>query len=170
MKIAVIGYAGSGKSTLTRTLGERYGIPVLHFDTVQFTPGWQERDREEAHRMVHDFMENPEWVIDGTYSKFEYERRMEEADQIIFLDFSRFSCFFRAWKRYFSFRGKQRPDMADGCNEKMDLEFIWWLLWEGRTRKKREKFQHVLNAYPEKTVVLKNQKETDRFLEKIQAG
>ncbi len=170
MKIAVIGYAGSGKSTLARTLGERYGIPVLHFDTVQFTPNWQERDREEAHRMVHEFMENPEWVIDGTYSKFEYERRMDEADQIIFLDLPRLSCFFRALKRYVSFRGKQRPDMADGCNEKMDLEFIWWLLWKGRTRQKREKFQRVLDAYPEKTMVLKNQREIDHFLRETAPG
>lgn len=170
MKIAVLGYAGAGKSTLARTLGERYNIPVLHLDTVQFTPNWQERDRAEAHRMVHAFMENRDWVIDGTYSKFEFERRLEEADQIIFLNFSRFTCFFRAWKRYFSFRGKHRPDMADGCNEKMDPEFIWWLLWKGRTRQKREKFQRVLDAYPEKTVVLKNQREMDRFLAGQQKG
>ena len=38
MKIAVLGYCGAGKSTLARTLGARYGIPVLHFDTIQFTP------------------------------------------------------------------------------------------------------------------------------------
>ena len=68
MKIAVIGYSGAGKSTLARALGERYGIPVLHFDRVQFTPNWQERDREEARRMVHEFMEQPQWVMDGTYS------------------------------------------------------------------------------------------------------
>ena len=41
MKVAVIGYSGSGKSTLARALGEQYGIPVLHFDTVQFTPNWE---------------------------------------------------------------------------------------------------------------------------------
>lgn len=170
MKIAVLGYAGAGKSTLARALGEWYAIPVLHLDTVQFTPGWQERDREEAQRMVHAFMENPEWVIDGTYSKFEYERRMKEADQIIFLNFSRFTCFFRALRRYRTFRGKHRPDMADGCNEKMDLEFVWWLLWAGRIRKKREKFQRILDTYPEKTVALKNQRELDRYLAELEAN
>lgn len=169
MRIAVLGYSGAGKSTLARALGERYTIPVLHLDTVQFTPGWLERDREEAQRMVHAFMKNPEWVIDGNYSKFEYQRRLEEADQIIFLDFPRFTCLFRAVRRYFSFRGKHRPDMADGCNEKLDPEFVWWLLWKGRTRKKRERFQCILDTYPEKTVVLKNQKGLDRYLKRLQA-
>lgn len=165
MKIAVLGYSGAGKSTLARTLGERFGIPVLHFDTIQFIPGWQERDRDEAHRMVHDFMENPEWVIEGNYTKFEYERRLEEADEIIMVDLPRLACFVRGWKRYFRYRGKSRPDMAEGCDEKMDLEFMWWILWKGRTRRKRERHRAIQAAYPAKTVVLKSQKDIDRYLE-----
>ncbi len=165
MKIAVLGYCGAGKSTLARALGERYGLPVLHFDTTQFTPNWQERDRDEAHRMVHAFMENPEWVIDGNYTKFEFERRLEEADKIIMVDLPRLACFVRAWKRYFRYRGKSRPDMAEGCDEKMDLEFMWWILWKGRTRRKRERHRAIQAAYPEKTVVLKSQRDIDRYLE-----
>lgn len=168
MKIAILGYSGAGKSTLARTLGERYQLPVLHLDRVQFGPDWVERDRAEANALVRKFMAQPQWVIDGNYTGFEQERRLKESDQIIFMDFSRLNCLLRAFKRYFSFRGKSRPDMADGCNEKMDLEFMWWLLWTGRTRKRREKFQHILKAYPEKTVVLKSQKELDRFLQEFQ--
>lgn len=165
MKIAVVGYSGAGKSTLARKLGEWYGIPVLHFDQVHWAPGWQERDRAEAHRLVHDFMKQPEWVIDGNYTKFEYQRRMTEADEIIFLDFPRLVCFGRAWKRFFHYRGSTRSDMGEGCPEKMDFEFIWWLLWKGHTREKREQFKQILNRYPEKSVVLRSQKEIDRYWE-----
>lgn len=165
MKIAVIGYSGSGKSTLARALGERYGVPVLHFDTVHWAPGWQERDKAEVHQIAREFIEQPEWVIDGNYTKYEYQRRMAEADTIIFLDFPRLSCFVRAWKRYFRFRGVTRADMADGCAEKMDAEFVWWLLWKGRTRQRRESFQEVVEQYPEKTVVLRRQRDIDRYLE-----
>ena len=165
MKIAVIGYSGAGKSTLARTLGERYGIPVLHFDTVHWAPGWQERNKAEAHQIVHKFMEQSGWVIDGTYTKYEYQRRMTEADVIIFLDFSRLNCFIRAWKRYFRNRGKTRADMCEGCPERMDLEFMWWILWKGRTRGKKEEFRRLLAEYPDKTVVLKSQKEIDEYLE-----
>ena len=165
MKIAVIGYSGAGKSTLARALGERYGIPVLHFDRVHWAPGWQERDKTEAHQIAHEFMEQSDWVIDGNYTKYEYRRRMAEADAIIFLNFPRLNCFVRAWKRYFHYRGRTREDMTEGCPEKMDPEFMRWILWEGRTRKKKENYQQIVRQYSEKTVVLRSQKEIDRFLE-----
>ena len=165
MKIAVIGYSGAGKSTLAHALGERYDIPVLHFDRVYWAPGWQARDREEAHKLVHKFMEQLEWVIDGNYTKFEYSRRMSEADRIIFLDFPRLTCFIRAWKRYFRYRGQTRADMGEGCPEKMDLEFMLWILFKGRVSPQRVEFQEVLHQYPDKVVVLKSQREIDRYLE-----
>ena len=98
MKIAIIGYSGSGKSTLAHLLSEKYSLPVLHFDTVQFLPNWQIRTKEEKERITKDFLDNnTTWVIDGTYSKLYFERRMSEADEIIFFAFNRFSCFFRAF-------------------------------------------------------------------------
>ena len=167
MRIAVIGYSGAGKSTLARALGERYSVPVLHMDRVHLAPGWQERDRGEAHRLVHEFMENPDWVIDGNYTKFEYERRLAEADKIIILALSRLVCFARAWRRYFHYRGTARADMGEGCPERMDREFMWWILWKGRTRQKRGELRSVAERYPIKTVVLKSQGEIDQYLEGI---
>jgi len=165
MKVAVIGYSGAGKSTLARALGERYGVPVLHMDWVYWVPDWQVRDREEAHRIVHEFMEQPQWVIDGNYTKFEYERRMAEADRIIFLNFSRLACFFRAWKRFFQFRGATRADMGEGCTEKMDLEFMKWILWKGRTQREKKGYRFTLSEYPEKVDILRSQREINRYLE-----
>lgn len=167
MKIAVIGYSGAGKSTLARALGERYGIPVLHLDQVQHTPGWQIRDREEARRILQEFMERPSWIVDGNYTKFEYERRMAEADRIILLALPRAACFRRAMGRFFRYRGKTRPDMAEGCEEKMDLEFVWWLLWKGRGRQKKRWLLSGLGRYLDKVTVLKSQKDIDRYLEGI---
>lgn len=83
MKIAVLGYSGAGKSTLSRELGKRYGCPVLHLDQVQFEAGWIERDRGEALSQVEQFMSQESWVIDGNYSAFLQERRLEEADCVI---------------------------------------------------------------------------------------
>ena len=87
MKIAILGTSGSGKSTLAQKLGAAYNAPVLHLDAVHFLPGWVERPQEEMQALVQQFMDTHDsWVIDGHYSNVCYDRRLEEADQIIVLD------------------------------------------------------------------------------------
>lgn len=170
MKISVFGYSGSGKSTLAKALSKVYEIPVLHLDSVHFLPGWKERSVEEMSAIVGKFLdENTSWVIDGSYKRNCFERRMAESDMLVFLDFNRFTCFFRAWKRYRQNKGKARADMAEGCNERFHGEFIRWLLWDGRTRKRRQAFQKVVAMYASKTIILKNQRQLTAFLKAQEA-
>lgn len=49
MKILITGYSGSGKSTLCRKLQERYELPSLHLDAVQFLPAWKTRAKTVLH-------------------------------------------------------------------------------------------------------------------------
>ena len=168
MKIAVLGFSGSGKSTLARRLGERLSLPVLHLDTVFWLPGWQERDREECAAITARFMERENWLIEGVYSKIHFDARMEHADQIIMVTLPALNCLFRAMRRYFTYRGQSRPDMTDGCPEKFDLEFVWWVFWKGRTGQRRRLLDEVAAKYPEKVTILRSQREIDRFLEGFQ--
>ena len=168
MKIAILGYSGSGKSTLARELGARYGVPVLHLDTVQFLPDWQVRGHDEKLALVRDFMDSHDsWVIDGNYTKLLQERRLEEADAIVLLLFNRFSALARVIRRYDRFRGKSRPDMTEGCREKLDAEFVRWVLWKGRSRQTREHFRSIRAQHPDKCVVLKTQRQIDRYMQTI---
>ena len=165
MKIAVLGYSGSGKSTLARLLAEKYQIDVLHFDTVQFLPGWVIRSQEEKARITEKFLNTHDaWVIDGTYSKLSFERRMAEADEIVFLLFNRFSCLHRAYGRYRKFAGYCRPDMAEGCPEKFDFEFATWILWKGRGKRTKGLFRGVMTEHPDKVVIIRNQKQLDAYM------
>ena len=152
MKIAILGHSGSGKSTLARALGDKYGLPVLHFDSIHFLPGWVETDRPYKREKVTAFLDkHPDgWVIDGNYLKICAERRFEEADHILYLDFPRRVCLPRVYKRLFLYRGKTRPDMAEGCNEKVDWAFLKWVLWDGRSPKKLADFEAVARQYPDK--------------------
>lgn len=168
MKIAIIGYSGSGKSTLARKLGQHYAVPVLHLDTVQFLPQWEERPTEEKKAIVRTFLDTHDaWVIDGNYSGLSYQQRMEEADQIILLLFGRFACLTRVFRRYRNYHSTTRPDVAEGCKEKLDWEFIKWVLWEGRSRRAKNRYQGILNAYPQKCVCIKNQRQLDCFQKTI---
>lgn len=164
MKTAVIGYSGSGKSTLAAKLAQQQGLTALHMDTVFWLPGWKERDRAEMRCIVDAYLTaHDNWVIDGNYSKILFERRMEEADRIILMQFSPLACLWRAWKRYRRYKGSSRKSMAAGCPEKMDAEFVRWLLWKGRTKKSRDLLRDVRERYLQKTVWIRNQRQLDQF-------
>ncbi|MEA4965753.1 MAG: DNA topology modulation protein [Oscillospiraceae bacterium] len=167
MKIAVLGYAACGKSTLAKFLAQKYGAPILYLDAVQFQANWQERSREEAVHMAASFLERESWVIDGNYRAFLQEERLRQADQIILMLFPRFTCLFRALRRYRTFRNKTRESMADGCMEKMDWGFVWWILHRGRTGGARAHYRDILRAYGEKTTVLRSQKQLDQFYDTL---
>ena len=169
MKIAIIGYSGSGKSTLARKLAEEYNLPVLHFDRVQFRPNWEIRPEGSKEIMVKTFLDlHKDWVIDGNYSKLSFERRMAEADVIIQLRFNRLSSLYRVICRYLTYKEGSRPDMADGCKEKLDWEFITWVLWKGRSKASRARYESVCARYPEKTIVVKNQGQLNKVQKRIE--
>ena len=168
MKTVIIGFSGSGKSTLARAIGEKQGAPVLYLDKVHWLPGWRERERDEELKILGDFLgENASWVIDGNYNSLYFERRLEEADRIIFMDFNRFRCLIRAIKRRREYNGKTRFSITEGCPEKIDLEFLKWLLIDGRTKKRRQRYLDAVAKYPEKSLVIKNQRQLDKFYETL---
>ena len=167
MRIAIIGYSGSGKSTLAGLYGKAHGLPVLHMDTAHWLPGWQERPKEERASIVRKFLdENESWVIDGNYSGVFYDERMEKADRIIFMNFNRFTCLYRAWKRKVKYSGKSRPDMTEGCNEKLDREFAMWILRDSRTKKALDRYRSEKEKYPEKFIEIRSQRELDAYIKK----
>lgn len=170
MKIAILGYSGSGKSTLAKELAAYYKAPVLFLDTVQFLPNWAERDQEEGRSIVFNFMQgNESWVIDGNYNGFLQKERLEQADRILLLTFPRWLCLYRALKRYFCNRNKTRESMATGCIEKMDFEFIRWILYEGRTKTRRDHYKQIASLYGDKALVLKSPGQVTAYTAQIKS-
>ena len=94
---------------------------------------------------MSSFRENKErgWVIDGNYEKFCQKRRMKEADLIILWIIQDGSVCGEALRRYYRYKGHTRKSMADGCIEKMDKEFILWILKNGRSQEKKEDYKRV---------------------------
>lgn len=168
MKIVILGYSGSGKSTLARAFAQKYGLKIIHLDSIRFMEGWKERSFEEMSAIVGKFMdENENWVIDGNFSNVLYDRRLLEADLIVELLFNRFTCLFRVYKRYRKYKNKTRPDMAEGCTEKLDKEFISWILHDGRQKKQKTRYKKVKEKYGDKVVVIKNQRGLSKFTKNI---
>ena len=165
MKIAILGLSGSGKSTLAKQLGSFYHAPVLHLDAVHFLPGWVERVPGEEEQLVTSFLDtHSSWVMDGNYTKTCYARRLEEADQIIVLAFNRFLCLWRVIRRWWANRGAVRDSSAPGCMEKIDAEFVWWVLYQGRTPARIAGYRQIARQYPEKFILIQNPRQLARFL------
>jgi len=168
MKIAIIGYSGAGKSTLAKTLATHYNTALLYLDKAHYQSGWIERDNQEALKMVEEFLDNNNtWVIDGNYSKRYFTRRMFEADTIIFLNYNRFYCLFKAIQRSKQYKNQTRESMSDGCIEKMDFEFIKWILIDGRSSRKRYWYKQIKQDYKDKLIEFKNVKQLNAYLKKI---
>lgn len=73
LHIAILGNAGSGKSTLSARLAEAHSLASLDLDTIAWIPGKEAVAREpaEAAAMVRDFcVKNAAqgWVMEGCYA------------------------------------------------------------------------------------------------------
>jgi adenylate kinase family enzyme len=71
-------------------------------------------------------MERDHFIMDGNYSRT-LDVRLQHVDTVYYFDFPRYLCIYRVLKRRIQNHGKTREDMAKGCKEKIDLEFIKWI-------------------------------------------
>jgi len=125
-RIAVIGSGGAGKSALARRLGEILGIEVYHLDAIHWKPGWTPTPEDEWREINEKLAACDEWIIDGNYGST-LDVRLAAADTVVFLDYPRSVCLWRAFKRRLQYHGKTRPDMGSGCREQIDWGFLKWI-------------------------------------------
>lgn len=165
-KIALIGSGGSGKSTLARRLGEKLNIEVYHLDTLFWKPNWTPTSKEEQRKVQNELVKKEEWIIDGNYNGT-MDIRLNAVDTIIFVDISRVICVYRVFKRMIQYRGKSRPDMAEGNNERFDFDFLKWV-WDYPKTKKPvvlNKLEQLPND--KKVIILTSPREVQLFLDKV---
>ena len=169
-RIAIIGCGGAGKSSLARQLGELTGLPVVHLDREHWQPGWVEPDREEWRTRVTELAAGERWIIDGNYGGT-MGIRIERADTIVFMDYSRWLCLYRAVKRAVIEKGQPRPDMAPGCEEKVDLKFYKWI-WQYRATRRPGILAMLRKAESagKRVVILRNPRAARPFLDWARAA
>lgn len=159
MKIAVLGYAGSGKTYLSDYLAKKKNIPVLHLDDIKWDKEWQPVDDAVVLPKVKEFMDNSDWIIDGYYTYLMIDERLRSADKIILLLLPRTTCFFRALKRTKSRR-------RDGYKNDMNWWFVNFVLWGCRNKERRTFYKEITEKYKNKTIVLKTKRQVDNFVAK----
>jgi adenylate kinase family enzyme len=114
-RVVVTGVAGSGKSTFSRALSAKTGLPVVHLDVHFWKPGWVEPSEHEWREKQRDLISNDEWILDGNYHTT-LDLRLERADTAVFLDTPWWVCARRAFVRGV----RKRPvgfQLPEGCDE-----------------------------------------------------
>ena len=164
-RVMIIGCSGAGKTTLSRQVGEKTGLPVVHLDQIWWSPGnWEHLSREEFDRLLLAEMAKDRWILDGNYNRT-LDLRLERADTVIYLDFSRWQCL-RGWiGRVIKNRGRTREDMGPGCREWFDPEMAGWI-WNFN-RQNREKYLKKLGGWNGELYILRSRREVKQFLEKL---
>lgn len=135
-RVLVIGSPGSGKSTLATQLAQRTGLPIIHLDQEYWRAGWIETSKKEWLSRVANLIARERWIIDGNYSG-SLAMRLERADTVIDLEFPAALCVWRIVKRVATSWRRVRPDMAEGCPEQVNFEFLLYTAtfpWTARKR------------------------------------
>ena len=164
-RIVIIGCGGAGKSTLARQLGEKLNIPVIHLDKLFWNPGWVEKSKEEFDALHEQELAKEKWIMDGNFNRTMPER-IARCDTVIYLDFSRIACLFGVLKRVLTTYGKVRPDMGEGCPERIDFEFLKWV-WNYNKNKRERNYKLLNEAQHAETIVLKNRRMVRKFLAQL---
>ena len=156
-KIIVIGCPGSGKSTFSRALHNKAGIPLYHLDMMYWNEDKTTVEKSVFLERVSDVLEKNEWIIDGNYGST-MELRMAVCDTVFFLDYPFDVCLDGIKAR----RGKPRSDMP-WIETEEDEEFLEYI--KNFSEQQKPKVLELLEKYGDKNILIfKSREEADTFL------
>ena len=156
-KVIVIGCPGSGKSTVSRALRNKTGIPLYHLDMMYWNADKTTVEKSVFLERLSDVLEKDEWIIDGNYGST-MELRIAACDTVVFLDYPLDVCLDGIKER----RGKPRSDMP-WIETEEDLEFIEFI--KNYNEQQMPKVIELLEKYSCKNIIIfKSREQADAFL------
>lgn len=167
-KIIVVGSGGAGKSTFATQLGAILDIEVVHLDKLYWKPNWVKTAEDEWIQIIQNLLKGDSWIIDGNFGGTR-AMRIQACDTVIWLDIPRRLCMYRILKRTVTYRGQRRPDMAEGCNERLDWDFIKWV-WNYPHRAKSRIMVEIEGLRDKDAIILKSSRDVREFLSNLRSN
>ena len=101
MKIYIIGSPGSGKTTLSKKLSEKYHIKRYELDCIVYDDQHEhvKRTDEEINRLFNKILKEKSWIIEDV-GRSKFEKGRVECDKIYYLKFSKQEIYKRIFKRW----------------------------------------------------------------------
>ncbi len=168
-KVMIIGNGGGGKTTLAHQIAEKYGLPCIEIDTLQFQPGWVRTAEPELRQAIEKIHQTDRWLIDGFGPWDQIEDRARLADLIIFVDHPIWVHFWWACQRQIAAAlGEQRVGGPKDCDlrdvTRQMFETLWWV--HENLRPKLVELVESLQA-TKKVVWIRSPEELDVYTAKL---
>jgi len=114
-RIAVLGNAAGGKSTLSLQLSERLRLPYHSVDKALWLPGWVPVEGPVFARLHAAWLSEPGWVIDGWGDMALIKERLSRADAVVLVQHPLWRHGYWALKRQCGGIFSARSDGPAGC-------------------------------------------------------
>lgn len=121
-RILVIGSPGAGKSTFSRKLRDKTGLPLWYLDMLFHKPDRTTVSREEFDEKLSQIVGTEQWIIDGNYKRT-LPLRFERCTDVFLFDLPAEECLKGAASRI----GRAREDMP-WVETEFDPEFRQYIL------------------------------------------
>jgi adenylate kinase family enzyme len=174
-RVIVTGMAGAGKSTFSRALSAKTGLPVIYLDLHFWKPGWVEPSEDEWREKQRSLLAGDAWIADGNYHDT-LVLRLERAETVVFLDTRWWICVMRALVRGV----RRRPagsELPEGCDETFGrrLRSEWgiaWRVWRVKRRSERERELAIVSEHGRHATLhmLRSKRAARAFLESLNRG
>lgn len=159
-KVIIIGCPGSGKSTFSKALHEKTGLPLYHLDMLYWNSDRTTVSKELFRERLQKVIEENQWIIDGNYSST-IELRLKECDTVFFLDYPLQVCIDGVRER----KGKVRTDMP-WVETEDDEEFLLFI--KNYNAESRPKVMELLKKYSDRDIhIFKSRAEADEYIRMV---
>ena len=159
-RIVIIGCPGSGKSTLSRQLHSKTGIPLYHLDNIWWKKDRSHICRDDFDNELQSIMKNDRWIIDGDYSRT-YEIRFIHCDTVIFLDYDTDICLKGIKERL----STERSDMP-WIEDRLDKDLINQV--NNYHKNNRVMIYNLIEKYKDKQILIfSSRNETDEWISNL---
>ena len=173
-RVSVVGGSSTGKTTVSRELARRLGVPHIELDALHHGPNWEEAPADVLRARVEEALAAaPDgWVADGNYRGKLGLLVQERADTVVFLDLPYGLTLRRVLRRTVR-RILRREELWNGNRESLRTalsrdSIVWWVVRTHRSH--RAKWPERFSALPHLDVVrLRSPREVSEFLQSIQA-
>lgn len=173
-KIIIIGASGAGKTTLSVQLSELLKIPHTELDSIYHQANWQPIDKQEFVEKVNVIAKQPEWIFCGNYFTRLGMEFWEQADTIIWCDYSFLKVITRLFVRTLK-RTITKEELWNGNREGFYTNFftkksifVWMLQSWNKQKKRYGIIFSESEKYPDIHFVrLKSPNETKAFLKQV---